>query len=256
MELINGLWVGQVGPAQRLGIRSFLANGHPYRLWTYQPQEVPEGTILADANEIVPKDVFDRWKPGKHRLQTFANYFRYELIHKHGGWWMDLDCICVRPFTELAPPPYVFCSIAGVRQRPQLADLPCHIINGAFKAPKGACFLDDILKEIRPRALVGDYPEFGIWGTVVFTRAVFDYGLDLFKQDRNIFIPFGFQDVARIYTDPTLKVPDWAYTVHLYNYTAPDYDKFIQGTVYTELVNRYGEAALSGTVQDRLPLFG
>jgi hypothetical protein len=254
MDIINGLWVGRIGPTQRLSINSFLSNGHPYRLWAYEPQEVPNGTILADANEIVPKSVLDRWPDRPHRLQTFANYFRYELIHKYGGWWMDLDCICVRPLVFDAP--YVFCSIDGVRQRPQLADLPCHIINGAFKAPKGAAFLQDIIKKIKDQALTGDYPDFGIWGTVVFTRTIFDYGLDFFKAPANIFIPFGFQDVVRIYTDPTLKIPEWAYTVHLYNYTGPDYDKFTDGTVYTELVRRYGEVDLSRAVPHGLPLFG
>ena len=33
----------------------------------------------------------------------FANFFRYELLRKRGGWWVDLDTICLRPFPASIP---------------------------------------------------------------------------------------------------------------------------------------------------------
>ena len=43
----------------------------------------------------------------------FSNYFRYTLLLERGGWWVDTDLICLRPFdfddeyvfsSQLAPP--------------------------------------------------------------------------------------------------------------------------------------------------------
>jgi hypothetical protein len=251
-EVVNGFWMGsELQEAQRLSIRSFIANGHSYRLWAYQDLDVPAGACLADANQIVPYEVVERWLcyPSQHLYQTFANYFRYELIHAVGGWWMDLDSICLRPLDFITP--YVFCGIDGVSQRPQLGDLPCHVINGAFRAPSGAPFLQTILNRIRADAQRGHYPDFGIWGTVVFTRAIFDHGLECYRRPENVFIPFGFQDARRIFMDPTLVIPEWAYAVHLYNFLDPDYDTPVDGSVWERLLTTYGETDLPRVVSNR-----
>ena len=28
----------------------------------------------------------------------FSNYFRYKLLLERGGWWVDLDTVCLKPF--------------------------------------------------------------------------------------------------------------------------------------------------------------
>ena len=28
----------------------------------------------------------------------FADIFRYQLLHKKGGWWVDTDVVCIKPF--------------------------------------------------------------------------------------------------------------------------------------------------------------
>ncbi len=239
--MIHGFWAG--GPlkqAQIASLRSFIQYGHVYQLWTYDQIKVPFGIILRDANEIVPREVLDRWlaKPCKHLYQSFSNYFRYELIYKEGGYWMDTDIICLRHFDFVEE--YVFCGITGVNKRPQLAHLPFNIVNGAFRAPANAPFLASIISKIKVKAMVADYPDFGVWGTVAMTIAAFEYKLDSFKKRENVFVPFGFDMVGRIYNDPTLKIPEWAYAVHLYNYTGPNYNKRVKGTIYSQLMERYG----------------
>jgi len=39
-------------------------------------------------------------------VQTFADLFRYKMLYEHGGWWVDLDLILLRPLTH--SPPYCF----------------------------------------------------------------------------------------------------------------------------------------------------
>jgi mannosyltransferase OCH1-like enzyme len=28
-------------------------------------------------------------------ITSFADVFRYELLHRHGGWWVDTDVYCL-----------------------------------------------------------------------------------------------------------------------------------------------------------------
>ena len=82
---------------ERLSIQSFLANGHEFHLYTYRAMEgIPEGTVRRDANEILPASrVFRDQDIGS--FSGFADLFRYKLLLERGGWWVDLDIVCLKP---------------------------------------------------------------------------------------------------------------------------------------------------------------
>jgi len=99
---VRGLWVGSgLTPIERLSIRSFLAHGHPYELFTYDRiAGVPDGTTLADANELIPRDhVFLSHGSPAH----FADWFRWKLMVERGGYWADLDVVCLERFDFSEP---------------------------------------------------------------------------------------------------------------------------------------------------------
>jgi hypothetical protein len=59
--------------------------------------KVPEGVTLRDAVEILPEqEIFQHvngsWAP-------FSDWFRFALLYKEGGLWVDTDIICLKPFT-------------------------------------------------------------------------------------------------------------------------------------------------------------
>jgi hypothetical protein len=58
---------------------------------------VPAGCVLEDARGVLPESaVFThREGVGTGSYATFSNLFRYELLHARGGWWVDLDVVCV-----------------------------------------------------------------------------------------------------------------------------------------------------------------
>ena len=104
-KIINGLWISPDGKPlsnlERLSIYSFCAHGHDFRLWTYGdfpnvPQDTAPGKVeVRDGNEIIPGDrIFRR----KGRLSHFSDWFRMELISRFGGWYTDVDVVCLRPF--------------------------------------------------------------------------------------------------------------------------------------------------------------
>jgi glycosyl transferase-like sugar-binding protein len=241
-QAIEGLWIGsRLGELQIISLRSFLEKGYSYVLWAYNDLEnVPAGVEVRDARDIISYEVYARWfleqPEKKHTKQTFANYFRYMLKYMHGGWWMDMDCVCVKPFNFESE--YVLTGIEAVSRR-ELRDYPYNIINGVFKVPYKSLFLKDILDEISEDAQKGKYPDFGVWGTVIFTKSVFRHGLQKFKTKHNVFCPHPFSLAQQLYTDASLDIPDWAYTVHFYNYVNAGSECAIKGSLYDRMRQRY-----------------
>ncbi len=95
---IKTLWVGSsLGLIEQLCLRSFLAHGHEVQLFHYEPvAKVPEGTVLRDAREILPESEIFRCRNGS--LASFSDRFRYDMLLKEGGTWVDTDVICIKPF--------------------------------------------------------------------------------------------------------------------------------------------------------------
>ncbi len=63
----------------------------------------------------------------------FSNFFRYKLLLDRGGWWVDADTICLRPFDFREP--FVFASV----MIPAGSDGGCvpAVAPGIIKAPRG-----------------------------------------------------------------------------------------------------------------------
>lgn len=103
-HIIQSLWIGaSLGIMERLCIRSFMANGHEFHLYTYGPLEgIPEGTVVKDGNEIVPEAKIKQFRC----IQQFADFFRNMLLLKAGGWYVDMDIVCLKSFDF--PAEYVF----------------------------------------------------------------------------------------------------------------------------------------------------
>ena len=110
-KIVNALWIGKkLSVTELLTIKSFLQNGHSFVLWAYDKIEttLPEGTILKDASEIIPRDKVFSYKfsnqfgHGKGSYAGFSDVFRYKLLFENGGWWTDMDVTCLKPldFTE------------------------------------------------------------------------------------------------------------------------------------------------------------
>src|SRR6187549_2184730 len=110
MITVQSLWVGEVlPPLQQLSIRSFLAHGHQYHLYAYGDlQGAPEGAVVIDAATILPAESIFYYQHGfgQGSVSAFSNLFRYKLICERGGWWVDTDVVCLKPFEFDVP--YVF----------------------------------------------------------------------------------------------------------------------------------------------------
>ena len=96
---IQSIWIGRpFKRLERLCMKSFLDHGHDFHLYTYEPiDNIPDGVVVKDANEILPKEeIFYSRSRGK--ISSFANYFRWRLLEMKGGYYVDMDIICLKPF--------------------------------------------------------------------------------------------------------------------------------------------------------------
>jgi hypothetical protein len=90
-------WMGpELGLLERACIRSVLRQGHALTLWCYDPPAaVPEGVTIADASAVFPESAVIRHRGGSVAL--FANRFRYELMRRGAGIWLDCDVYLLKP---------------------------------------------------------------------------------------------------------------------------------------------------------------
>lgn len=98
------LWIGpRLSFLEQLCIQSFLAQGHPVALYTYEEvANVPKGTEVRDASKILQGQVIRRHSrtgsPAVH-----SDLFRYLLLAQSDAIWADTDAFCVKPFDFASP---------------------------------------------------------------------------------------------------------------------------------------------------------
>lgn len=98
LPIIQSLWIGRdLSRLERLCIQSFMDHGHRFHLYVYDDiGNIPEGTVVKDADEILPRSAIFRNTNGS--LGGFSDWFRYALLAKKGNFWVDMDTVCMRPF--------------------------------------------------------------------------------------------------------------------------------------------------------------
>src|SRR5579871_677895 len=96
---VQSFWVGSgLSSMERLTICSYLKHGHGFHLYVYADLAgIPAGTTVLDAAEILPEAAIFRYPQGGS-VAGFANFFRYKLLLERGGWWTDMDSVCLKPF--------------------------------------------------------------------------------------------------------------------------------------------------------------
>ena len=97
------LWIGRsLGPIERACLASALRHGHQVALYCYRaPDGIPRGVEVRDAAKILPESAIIRHRTGSPSL--FSNWFRYELLRRGLGTWIDCDIYFVKPLEDTSP---------------------------------------------------------------------------------------------------------------------------------------------------------
>jgi len=107
---VNGFWYGeQIDELSLFCINSWISNGYEFYLWTYNTDIEIEGVTVKNAEDLLPFMSYFTYDKG-HSAGTpvaFSNYFRAILLYEIGGLYVDLDMLCIKPYSFTKD--YVFC---------------------------------------------------------------------------------------------------------------------------------------------------
>ncbi len=233
-EIIQGLWVGpELSVMEQLSVSSFLQNGHQYHLYVYDDvANIPEGAVVKDGNEILPASRIFQYKQ-QPSYSGFSNFFRYKLLLERGGWWVDIDTICLKPFDFCED--YVFSSEMAMGQD--------FINSGICKVPAKS----DVMAYAWAVCEQKD-PEKLVWGEIgprLIAAAVKEFSLERYKQPPEVFCPLGYGDWQKVLEPGAdLKLNERSYAIHLWNerWRAARQDKnasYPEDCFYEQLKRRY-----------------
>lgn len=208
---VQSLWIGtSLPPLQQLSIRSFLAHGHRYDLYAYEDiDSVPPGTTICQASSILPRDSIFCYQEGfgKGSYSAFSNLFRYKLIFEEGGWWVDTDLVCLKPFSFSDE--FVF---ATERED----DLTLLSATCAFKSPSKSDYLAYCLEVCASKNF--NEIQWSEIGPYLFDEAIKRFGLTGHQVAPRVFNPidfFNFRELLRPDFDMS-RLKD-SYAVHVWN---------------------------------------
>jgi hypothetical protein len=206
-EIIQGLWIGaELSTMERMSVASFLKNGHPYHLYVYDDvKHVPTGTTLKDGNEILPASMIFQYKDFKS-YAGFSNFFRYKLLLERGGWWVDTDIVCLRPFDFTDG--QVFAS--------ELNGAEEVVSSGVIKAPRGSTVMAHAWQVCETK----DTSRL-VWGETgprLMGEAVRLFSLERFVKPHGVFCPVSYGDWNKtLEPDAALGFNRETRAVHLWN---------------------------------------
>jgi hypothetical protein len=205
-DAIQSLWIGPaLSTMERLSLTSFVAAGHAVHLYTYDDVDgVPEGVELWDANEILPRERIFRYFE-HDTVSGFSNFFRYKLLLERGGWWVDTDVVCLKPFAFKRD--HVFASEIS-------KDAPV-VTSCVIRAPAGSPAMQrawETCDASDPESL-----RWGQTGPRLCGEVVREFALDDCVQPPRTFCPIPYHHWRDV-LDPAVRPDiDGAHAIHLWN---------------------------------------
>ena len=234
-KIVQSLWVGEyLSDLEIMCIKSFLKNGHEFHLYTYDKvKNIPEGTIVKDGNEILPKSEIFRYNNGS--VSAFSNWFRYKLLLDKGGWWVDTDIVCLKYFDDTSNT--IFTSeFTGEGNT--------HITSGVIKTIPNCPVMKYCWDYCQQRGKL-NLP----WGEI--GPRLLNEAVD--KCDRNYLVkqpqdyhPFHYEQTENMVISNKLDIPQNSYSIHLWNemwsrYNINKSDIFPTNSLYGKLQEKYNK---------------
>ncbi len=231
LPTISALWMdGSLSFLEQLCMKSFVDAGHEVILYHYGPlQNVPDGIILKDASDILPKANFLKHeRTGSPALHS--DLFRYKMLEKSENTiWADTDAYCMKPF--VTPNGHFY----GWESK-------THINGGVLGLPADSDTLGELLEFTSDEFAIPSYygPEYerelqekrdagnpvhaseqpwGVWGPHAVTHFLHKTGEAKYALPQAGLYPFTFKDrrmMLKRNFDTTPYVTNETFSVHLY----------------------------------------
>lgn len=249
---IQSLWIGErLSKLEQLSIQSFLNHNHEYILYAYgNIKNVPEGTILKDADKIISRDQIFKYQ-NYDSYAGFADLFRYKLLLEKGGFWVDTDIVCLKPFKFYTD--YLIASEnAKTIKKNSVTNQPVVITNCVLKVPPGSKVMEHCYRIASKKT--PDKLKWGETGPYLVHRIFVKYGMTKYIAHPNVFCPINWWEWNKYYQAETeyqlekkLGNKSSCSSPHAYHFwnemwRRSDVDKngnFPQNSIYEKLKEKY-----------------
>jgi len=154
-----------------LSLKSFLSVGARVILYAYDKNlAVPEGVERQDAEAVLPLDILKRYNSGNaDAWARHSDLFRYVMLERFGGWYADLDVVCLAK--TLPQGEIYFGRASGMRT-----------FAGLLKFPKAFPALRDVIGEAERILFRADEVRLGaaraVIGTPLLSQVLKRHGLN------------------------------------------------------------------------------
>ncbi|AMN45461.1 glycosyltransferase [Rhodoplanes sp. Z2-YC6860] len=191
---VRMFWTGPpLSPYELLSLTSFVAAGAQVFVYsTNRALRVPDGVELLDVRDLLPGPVHRFYFPdGDPSPALHSDLFRYAALHRFGGWYADLDMVCLRGL----PTDKVYLAWETDKEA-----------NGAImKFPVHSPVMAGAIEEARalmPQTERGAPASLrGLLGPPLVTKLVHDYALDHVLRPASSAYPIGILDTPAMF-DP------------------------------------------------------
>lgn len=204
-QIIQSLWIGtELTIMEKLCISSYLKNGHDFHLYSYNPIEsLPKGAMLLDANTIISADKL--FLDSRGGVASFADWFRYKLLYQRGGWWVDMDTVCLKSFDF--PDHYCFAT--------EFAPEGTILNIGFIKAQKKSDFLQECIEHIEKQDF--SRVKWGSFGSILLRSVLEQYDSKKYIYPPSTFCPISWTMTERLIFPQEMEFKYSTYAVHLWN---------------------------------------
>ena len=230
MSYINCFWHGPaLSDLEQICLLSMLRQNYKVRLFCYDPiTNVPTGIEISDAREIMPRSelLIDR-ATGSPALG--ADKFRYLIMKKGLGIWLDTDVILLKPLPQADD--YIFGwqgkilinnAVLFLAQNSSIINELCDFVSQQYPIPPfyDAATRAYLVEKAKLGQLVDvrDMP-WGVFGPEALTYFIRKHNLLHFSRPREVFYPIHFteahvllsskHEVRELMTASTIAVHLW-----------------------------------------------
>lgn len=208
--LMQTFWTGNpLSRLERAALQSYVNCGYTVHVYTYNPIEefmrnVPRSPFIVvhDAREILPEERLFAYGGRAHvgaredayKYLPFSDLFRFTMLYKNGGAWMDLDIFMTRPIpASVLRRPYVFSSERTIQKGAYAMKMPQIVDMGFIKVPGPRSPLMAWILEHIPTGLLELKTPFDYMN--LYRKGIEALGLQRYVLPAHAFLPLNWWDV-------------------------------------------------------------
>lgn len=195
---VRAFWTGpSLSYYEQLSLKSVVAVGARVLLYTYDKDlAVPDGVEVADADEILSGPVHQfRHANGDKSFALHSDLFRYLAVHKFGGWYIDLDVVCLG--RELPAARTYFAHERWDSMNAAVMKFP-------EKSPVMAAAIDEAWRLLPQAGMAANGAARVVIGPTLFTRLISEYALDHLALPKSKAYEIPHTDVLAFF-DPAMR---------------------------------------------------